>query len=155
MTMIAQDAPGTARAATGKVLETMPAASAAARDYFAAKLACETDPADVWADLATGRTGFVVVDTRGDDAYARGHVPGAIRLPHAEIDERSIAALPAGAVAVTYCWGPGCNAGTKGALKLAALGVPVKEMIGGFEYWQREGHPIETGHGHGHGESAR
>ncbi len=143
MTMITQDAPG--RAAMGKVLGAAPAAPAVARDYFAAKLACETDPADVWADLVAGRPGFVVVDTRGGDAYAHGHVPGALCLPHAEIDERSVSTLPAGTVAVTYCWGPGCNAGTKGALKLAALGVPVKEMIGGFEYWQREGHPVETG----------
>jgi len=143
MTMITRDAPD--RGTRGNVLEAAPAAPAIARNYFAAKLACETDPADVWADLAAGRPGFVVVDTRGRDAYTQGHVPGALSLPHAEIDERSVSALPAGAIAVTYCWGPGCNAGTKGALKLAALGTPVKEMIGGFEYWQREGHPVETG----------
>ena len=116
-----------------------------AHAYFAAKLACETDPADIWADLEAGQAGFVVVDTRSTEAYAQGHIPGALSLPHAEIDERTVAALPPGTVAVTYCWGPGCNAGTKGAAKLAALGVPVKEMIGGFEYWQREGHTVEIG----------
>ena len=128
-----------------KVLAVAAAPPGSAHAYFAAKLACETDPADVWADLEAGTPGFVMVDTRSTEAHAQGHVPGALSLPHAEIDERSIAALPAGAVAVTYCWGPGCNAGAKGAAKLAALGVPVKEMIGGFEYWQREGHPVEIG----------
>ena len=43
------------------------------------------------------------------------------------------------------CWDPGCNAGAKGAERLAALGFRVKEMIGGFEYWKRNGYPIGTG----------
>lgn len=136
---------GTERDGRGKVLAVPAAAPDSAQAYFAAKLAHETDPSDVRTDLEAGQTGFVIVDTRSAEAYALGHVPGALSLPHAEIDERSIAALPLGALAVTYCWGPGCNAGSKGAAKLAALGVPVKEMIGGFEYWQREGHPVETG----------
>ena len=40
-------------------------------------------------------------------------------------------------------WGPGCNAATNAAARLAALGRSVKEMLGGFEYWVREGHPVE------------
>ncbi len=135
----------TARHIEGKVLATLAAAPGLTHDYFAAKRACETDPSDVWSDLQDGRTGFVILDARSREAYAQGHVPHALSLPHAEIDERSIAVLPAGMVVVTYCWGPGCNGGAKAALKLAALGVLVKEMIGGIEYWLREGCPIETG----------
>ena len=37
----------------------------------------------------------------------------------------------------------GCNAATNAAARLAALGRSVKEMLGGFEYWVREGHPVE------------
>jgi rhodanese-related sulfurtransferase len=44
---------------------------------------------------------------------------------------------------VVYCWGPGCNGAVKAAVNLARMGRPVKEMIGGFEYWVREGHPVE------------
>ena len=44
---------------------------------------------------------------------------------------------------VTYCWGPGCNGATKAALALSQLGYRVREMIGGIEYWIREGHPVE------------
>ena len=33
---------------------------------------------------------------------------------------------------------------TRAALEFAKLGYPVKEMIGGFEYWTREGLPVET-----------
>jgi rhodanese-related sulfurtransferase len=111
--------------------------------YFARKLACETDPADVWDDLQRGVTGFVLVDTRSAEAYAAGHLPGAISLPHREMTAATVAILPPGKLAVTYCWSPACNAGTKGARKLAALGIPVKEMIGGYEYWLNEGHPVE------------
>jgi hypothetical protein len=32
-------------------------------------------------------------------------------------------------------------------LEFAKLGYPVKEMIGGFEYWTREGLPVETAAG--------
>jgi len=42
---------------------------------------------------------------------------------------------------VTYCDGIGCNASTKGALKLAQLGYRVKELIGGIDWWKRDGYP--------------
>jgi rhodanese-related sulfurtransferase len=44
---------------------------------------------------------------------------------------------------VTYCAGPHCNASTHAALRLAELGVPVKEMLGGFDFWVRDGYPVE------------
>ena len=48
---------------------------------------------------------------------------------------------------VTYCWGPGCNGATRAALALAELGYRVREMLGGFEYWAREGLPVEAADG--------
>jgi 3-mercaptopyruvate sulfurtransferase SseA len=48
---------------------------------------------------------------------------------------------------VVYCWGPGCNGSTRAALELALLGYRVKEMIGGYEYWVREGYPTEDDRG--------
>ena len=53
------------------------------------------------------------------------------------------ARLPKDKVMVTYCWGPGCNSSTKGALRLAALGFRVKELIGGLEYWIKGGGRVE------------
>jgi hypothetical protein len=55
--------------------------------------------------------------------------------------------VPAGAAVVTYCWGPGCNGATRAALEFARLGYPVREMIGGFEYWVREGFAYDTSYG--------
>jgi rhodanese-related sulfurtransferase len=112
--------------------------------HFTHRLAVETDVADVAAALAAGEPGFVLLDARSRESYARGHLPGAVSLPHAEITEETLAALPAGPV-VAYCWGPSCNGAVKAGRRLAELGRPVKEMLGGYEYWQREGHPVEGG----------
>jgi rhodanese-related sulfurtransferase len=129
------------------VLATPPAPAAEAAAHFAARLRFETDVSDVHADLESGVAGLIVVDTRGGDAWQRGHLPGAVHLPTAEIPVRGAEAIPAGASVVTYCWGPGCNGATRAALALALLGYPVKEMIGGYEYWVREGLPVYTAAG--------
>jgi rhodanese-related sulfurtransferase len=124
------------------ITATPAAAPAEAARHFAARLAFETDAADVGAAVAAGDLDAVLVDVRSADAYAAGHVPGAISLPHARIDAAAAAALPAGTV-VVYCWGPGCNGAQHGALRLATHGRQVKEMLGGFEYYVREGWPVE------------
>ncbi|SIN37054.1 rhodanese-like domain-containing protein [Micromonospora cremea] len=117
-------------------------ATAAAR--FLARLSVETDVSDVHADLSARTPGLVVVDSRGEAAWAQGHLPGAVHLPTAEIASRAAGLIPAGSAVVTYCWGPGCNGATRAALEFARLGYPVKEMLGGFEYWVREGLPVVT-----------
>lgn len=107
--------------------------------HFAAKLAFETDVSDVHAALAEAAPGFVLVDSRSRKSWEQGHIPGAIHLPTREIAARAAQLVPPGVAVVTYCWGPGCNGATRAALEFARLGYPVKEMIGGFEYWVREG----------------
>jgi rhodanese-related sulfurtransferase len=114
-----------------------------ALEHFARRLAVETDVADVAAALQAGAADFVLLDARSAGAYADGHLPGAINLHHSEITAETVARLPDGPV-VAYCWGPSCNGACKAALRLAELGRPVREMLGGFEYWAREGHPVET-----------
>ncbi|MFE0592198.1 rhodanese-like domain-containing protein [Micromonospora echinospora] len=129
------------------VLSVPPAAPAEAAAYFAARLAVETDVSDVHADLAAGVAGLVVVDTRGDEAWQQGHLPDAVHLPTREIAARAAEVVSPGTTVVTYCWGPGCNGATRAALEFAKLGYPVKEMIGGYEYWVREGLPVRTATG--------
>jgi rhodanese-related sulfurtransferase len=127
------------------VLEVPAADPETARRHYAAKLAVETDPSDVNHDLGAGVLGLVVADMRPLEAYAEGHVAGAVSLPYRSLDEESTAHLARDALYVVYCWDPGCNAGAKGAQRLSELGFRVKEMVGGFEYWKRNGYPIETG----------
>ncbi|WP_138759303.1 rhodanese-like domain-containing protein [Modestobacter altitudinis] len=123
---------------------TSPADAAA---HFAHRLAVETDVSDVHAALESGRPGFVLVDSRSAESWAQGHVPGAVHLPGREIAGRAAAELDSAVPVVTYCWGPGCNGATRAAMTLARRGYRVREMIGGFEYWAREGLAVETADG--------
>jgi len=123
---------------------TDPAVTAA---HFAHRLAVETDVSDVAAALDSGRPGFVLLDSRSAESWAQGHVPGAVHVPGREIAERAPAELDRSVPVVAYCWGPACNGATRAGLALATLGFRVREMIGGFEYWAREGLPVETAGG--------
>jgi rhodanese-related sulfurtransferase len=69
-----------------------------------------------------------------------------MHIPGSELAGR-LAEIPRTAPIVVYCWGPGCNGSTKAALVLAEAGIAAKKMIGGFEYWAREGLAIETAAG--------
>ncbi|MEV0321667.1 rhodanese-like domain-containing protein [Streptomyces sp. NPDC050658] len=135
-------------AAPNPVLRVPPAAPAAAAAYFGASLAFHADVSDVAAALAAdGDPGFTVIDTRSTASWDQGHVPGAIHLPTALIPEQAGQLLDKAVPVVTYCWGPACNGATRAALALAELGFQVKEMLGGFEYWAREGFEFETWEG--------
>ncbi|WP_214319490.1 rhodanese-like domain-containing protein [Nonomuraea sediminis] len=123
------------------------AANADAVAHFSARLAFETDVSDVAADLAAGAPGVVVVDSRSKESWDQGHIDGAVHLPTAEIAARARDLIPQDVTVVTYCWGPGCNGATRAALEFARLGYRVKEMLGGFEYWAREGFAVETAAG--------
>ncbi len=120
-------------------------APAEAREHFARRLAFETDPSDVHDALAAAGTPFVLVDARSSESFARAHIPGAVSLPHRTIDPSVLARLSRDVPVVTYCDGIGCNASTKAAAELAALGFRVKEMLGGLEWWRRDGFPVEEG----------
>ena len=116
----------------------------AAVAFFTARLTFQTDVADVHAALEQADPGFVLIDSRGTPAWRQGRIPGAVHLPTAEIPARAGLLLDRAVPLVTYCWGPGCNGATKAALAFAQLGYRVREMLGGVEYWIREGFPIET-----------
>ncbi|MEV4033514.1 rhodanese-like domain-containing protein [Streptomyces umbrinus] len=135
--------------AVNPVLRVAPASPAVAAAYFGASLAFHADVSDVAAALAAdGDPGFVVLDSRSTESWDQGHVPGAIHLPTALIPGQAEQLLDKAVPVVTYCWGPGCNGATRAALALAELGFQVKEMLGGFEYWTREGFEFETWEGH-------
>ena len=114
-----------------------------ALEHFARRLEVETDVADVAAAMEADEVDFVLLDARSRVSYDAGPLPGAVSLHHSKITAETVARLPAGPV-VAYCWGPACNGACKAALRLAQLGRPVKEMLGGYEYWARDGHPIQT-----------
>jgi len=121
----------------------------AAASFFAAKLRHETDPSDVAVARAAGEQ-LLLLDVRNEVAWEQGHIPGAVHLPGVEILDRIDELPPADdhPRLVVYCWGPACNGSAKAALALTQAGYSnVKEMIGGFECWAREGLAVVSADG--------
>lgn len=119
-----------------------PAPSAEAVAYFSALFGFETDCWDVHAAMA-GQADFVLLDVRAPGLFARGHIAGALNIPHGKITAARMAAWSGETVFVTYCAGPHCNGAARGALRLARLGRPVKIMTGGVAGWVDEGFTLQ------------
>ncbi len=113
--------------------------------YYQAKLRYETDASDLFVALSA-RENLVVIDTRSREAFATEHIPGAVNIPHRSLSEDTTAQLDKEADYVTYCDGIGCNASTKGALRLAQLGFSVRELLGGLDWWRRDGYATQGEH---------
>jgi rhodanese-related sulfurtransferase len=129
----------------------------AAAAFFRARLDFQTDVSDVHAALAADHDAehqavppaalkptLIVLDSRSGAAWDQGHIPGALHLPTADIPAKAAALLDPGVPVVAYCWGPGCNGATRAALALSEAGFDAKEMLGGIEYWIREGFAVRT-----------
>ena len=115
------------------------AANADALAHFEAGFRYETDCWDVHDALSSGQQDFILLDVRGTEKYAAGHVPGALDLAHRKIIGSKIAEFPADTLFVVYCAGPHCNGAARAAVRLAQLGRPVKLMTGGITGWLDEG----------------
>lgn len=110
--------------------------------HYANKLAYEIDSWDLKVALESGER-VIVIDARSTQAFELAHIPGAVSLPHRAMNETSTAQFDKTCLVVTYCDGIGCNASTKGALNMTKLGFRVKELMGGLDWWKRDGHPTE------------
>lgn len=107
--------------------------------FYEHKLAFETDSWDLKTLLDKGDN-VILIDARAASAFAAEHIPGAINIPHRTMTSDRTAHLDREALIITYCDGIGCNASTKGALAMARLGFKVKELLGGLDWWKRDGY---------------
>lgn len=121
------------------VTEVPAAPAVEAVTHFEDLFRFEADCWDVHAALESKDPGFVLLDVRSPQAYDKGHIDGALSLPHGRINERNLAPFAADTLFVVYCTGPHCNGADRGALRLAKLRRPVKKMIGGVTGWLDEG----------------
>lgn len=110
--------------------------------FYEAKLRYETDSWDLFEALQRSEN-LIVVDARAPEVYEKEHIPSAVNIPHRTMSKDTTSHLDRAARYVTYCDGIGCNASSKGALKLAQLGFSVKELLGGLEWWKRDGYATE------------
>jgi rhodanese-related sulfurtransferase len=111
-------------------------------DFYQSKLDFEMDSSDLFTALENGEK-VLPLDTRQTFGYDKEHIPRAINLPHRQMDENTTKHLDKEITYICYCDGIGCNASTKGALKMSKLGFNVRELIGGLEWWKSEGYATE------------
>ncbi len=110
--------------------------------FYESKLAYEMDSADLFELLETSKA-YVVLDARKKHGFDQEHIPTAINLPHREMNAETTKHLDKAKIYVCYCDGIGCNASTKGALKMAKLGFTVRELLGGIAWWKFDGYATE------------
>ena len=126
------------------VTEIPAAPSHIARAHFEAMLTFETDCWDTHEALKTNDRDFVLVDVRSPALYAKGHIDGAINIPHGKMTASRMAEQPEGKTFVVYCAGPHCNGANRAAVRLSRLGLPVKLLTGGVTGWLDEGFSLTS-----------
>lgn len=114
------------------------------RKHYENKLIFEIDSWDVKVAMES-KENIVVVDARSPEAFEKGHIPGALNIPHRKMNQETTKQIDKSALVVTYCDGIGCNASTKGALNMTKLGFKVKELVGGLDWWKRDEHKTDCG----------
>jgi rhodanese-related sulfurtransferase len=110
--------------------------------HYENKLAFEIDSWDLMVALEA-RENIAVIDARSPKAYQKQHIPGSINIPHRDMSGETTKHIDKATLVVAYCDGIGCNASTKGALNMTKLGFRVKELMGGLEWWKRDGYKTE------------
>jgi rhodanese-like protein len=100
---------------TSRVLEFGCAEPAEMAAAMLVSLRLHTDAWDLAEDLTRGGTDIVVLDVRAKKAYEEAHIPGARSFPHREMTESS------------------------------TLGFRTKELLGGLDWWRRDGHAVLSG----------
>ena len=107
--------------------------------HYENKLQFEMDPSDLFEAMRQGEK-IIPIDARKSFGYEAEHIPGAINVPHRELNIESTNHLHKDVLYVTYCDGIGCNASTHAALNISRLGFKVKELMGGIEWWKFDGY---------------
>lgn len=87
----------------------------------------------------------MLLDVRSPTLYEKGHIAGAVNLPHGKIIASKMTEYAASTLFVTYCNGPHCNGTARRALHLARLGYPAKIMAGGITGWLDGGFTLKSG----------
>src|SRR6266849_1225153 len=114
---------------------------AKARAYFEDKLAFTTGPVELDKWIKTGEENLVVVDVREAEDFAKGHIPGAIKIPKEKWGRPQ--GLARDKTNVVYCYTQQCHLAANACAQFASQGYPVMELEGGFATWKEHELDIE------------
>jgi rhodanese-related sulfurtransferase len=112
-----------------------------ARAYFENKVAFTMGPIELSHMLESGNVN--VVDVRQAEDYEKGHIPGAISLPHGTWDNAQ--GLVKDKTNAVYCYSQQCHLAANACVAFAGKGFPVMELEGGFDTWEHHELEVETG----------
>jgi rhodanese-related sulfurtransferase/DNA-binding MarR family transcriptional regulator len=76
----------------------------------------------------------VVLDVRPPAEYDAGHIPGAVNVPPAELEQR-LQDVPADRAVVAYCRGPYCVYADDAVRALTSTGHTAARLVDGFPEW--------------------
>lgn len=107
----------------------------------------QTHAAELRRRIARPHPPYAVLDVRPREAWARGHIPGAI-----SVSPDQLSRLPAGTTPTTELFVVGAGPGDPGvraaSMALRAAGAHRRvELSGGMSEWSALGYPVETGGG--------
>jgi ArsR family transcriptional regulator len=89
------------------------------------------------------RDGLVtLIDTRPEEEFSAGHLPGAISLPLSEL-KRRLRDLPRDQEIVAYCRGPYCVLSYEAVAELRRRGFKARRLEDGYPEWRAAGLPVE------------
>ena len=110
--------------------------------YFDQKLKFEIGPVELKEKMGRKDSNFELIDVRSREAYQNGHIPGAKMIPYEEFKMRA-PEFSEYRESIVYCYSQTCQLADRAAHWLAEKGYPVKMLLGGFDVWEKSGHPIE------------
>ena len=89
------------------------------------------------------RTGLVsVIDVRPEEEFKAGHIPGAVNVRLAELEEHIDKLNPQQEI-VAYCRGPHCILAYEAVARLRKHDLHARRLEDGFPEWKAEGLPVE------------
>jgi rhodanese-related sulfurtransferase len=89
---------------------------------------------DKLMDMQKAGERFTLVDVLPKESFAREHIPGSISIPLAEIGTKAEGLLKKDGTIVVYCASFECQASTRAAEKLVAMGYKkVLDYKGGLK----------------------
>jgi hydroxyacylglutathione hydrolase len=89
-----------------------------------------------------GEDAPVVLDVRNEDEFERGHIPGSVHIPYAELLDRR-AELPGGRPIAAICSGGKRSGLAASVLQREGFEQVVHVAHGGVATWERQGRAVE------------